>query len=203
MPGGNSLALLPAARHDFGRNMSPQDRRFERIGGRTVYDGKIISVHVDRFRYADGEEAEREIVRHQGAVAVLAHDDEHVYLVRQPREPVGEADVLEIPAGRKDKDGEEPLATAKRELAEEIGKSASEWELMKGPYYASVGFTNEKIWIYLATGLEDAEAEADENERIEIEAVPLAQLDELIDRVVDAKTLIGLMLLRTRLQAKG
>ena len=72
-----------------------------------------------------------------------------------------------------------------------------------GPYYASVGFTNEKVWIYLATGLEDAEAEAEENERIEIEAVPLAQLDELIDRVVDAKTLIGLMLLRTRLQAKG
>jgi 8-oxo-dGTP pyrophosphatase MutT (NUDIX family) len=108
-----------------------------------------------------------------------------------------------LPAGKLDVEGEDPLATAKRELAEEIGKSARDWELLEGPYYASVGFTNEKVWIYLATGLEDAEAEAEENERIEIEAVPLAQLDELIDRVVDAKTLIGLMLLRTRLQAKG
>ena len=177
---------------------------FERIASDTVYEGKIVTVYKDTVRYDDdGEEAEREYVGHPGSVAMVAHDGDQVFLVNQPREPVGEQQVLELPAGKLDVDGEEPLACAKRELAEEIGKSASEWELMKGPYYASVGFTNEKIWIYLATGLEDAEAEADENERIEIEAVPLAQLDELIDRVVDAKTLIGLMLLRTRLQAKG
>jgi len=177
---------------------------FERIASDTVYEGKIVTVYKDTVRYDDdGEEAEREYVGHPGSVAMVAHDGKQVFLVNQPREPVGEQQVLELPAGKLDVDGEEPLACAKRELAEEIGKSASEWELMKGPYYASVGFTNEKIWIYLATGLEDAEAEADENERIEIEAVPLAQLDELIDRVVDAKTLIGLMLLRTRLQAKG
>jgi ADP-ribose pyrophosphatase len=177
---------------------------FERIASDTVYEGKIVTVYKDTVRYDDdGEEAEREYVGHPGSVAMVAHDGEKVFLVNQPREPVGEQRVLELPAGKLDVEGEEPLACAKRELAEEIGKSASEWELMKGPYYASVGFTNEKIWIYLATGLEDAEAEADENERIEIEAVPLAQLDELIDRVVDAKTLIGLMLLRTRLQAKG
>ncbi len=177
---------------------------FERIASDTVYEGKIVTVYKDPVRYDDdGEEAEREYVGHPGSVAMVAHDGERVFLVNQPREPVGEQQVLELPAGKLDVEGEEPLACAKRELAEEIGKSASEWELMKGPYYASVGFTNEKIWIYLATGLEDAEAEADENERIEVEAVPLAQLDELIDRVVDAKTLIGLMLLRTRLQAKG
>ena len=177
---------------------------FERIARDTVYEGKIVTVYKDTVRYDDdGEEAEREYVGHPGSVAMVAHDGKQVFLVNQPREPVGEQQVLELPAGKLDVDGEEPLACAKRELAEEIGKSASEWELMKGPYYASVGFTNEKIWIYLATGLEDAEAEADENERIEIEAVPLAQLDALIDRVVDAKTLVGLMLLRTRLQAKG
>jgi ADP-ribose diphosphatase len=177
---------------------------FERIASDKVYEGKIVTVYKDTVRYDDdGEEAEREYVGHPGSVAMVAHDGEQVFLVNQPREPVGEQQVLELPAGKLDVDGEEPLACAKRELAEEIGKSAREWELMKGPYYASVGFTNERIWIYLATQLEDAEAEADENERIEIEAVPLAQLDELIDRVVDAKTLIGLMLLRTRLQAKG
>ena len=177
---------------------------FERIKSDVVYEGKIATVYKDRVRYDDdGEEAEREYVGHPGSVAMVAHDGERVFLVNQPREPVNEQQVLELPAGKLDVEGEDPLACAKRELAEEIGKSAREWDLMKGPYYASVGFSNEKIWIYLATGLEDAEAEADENERIEIEAVPLAQLDELIDRVVDAKTLIGLMLLRTRLQAKG
>ncbi len=177
---------------------------FERIKSDAVYEGKIVTVYKDTVRYDDdGEEAEREYVGHPGSVAMVAHDGEDVYLVRQPREPVDEQEVLELPAGKLDVEGEDPLECAKRELAEEIGKSARDWELMKGPYFASVGFTNERIWIYLATGLEDAEAEADENERIEIEAVPLAQLDELIDRVVDAKTLIGLMLLRTRLQPKG
>ena len=177
---------------------------FDRIASEVVYEGKIATVYRDTVRYDDdGEEAVREYVGHPGSVAMVAHDDDVVYLVNQPREPVDEQQVLELPAGKLDVEGEDPLATAKRELAEEIGKSASEWELLKGPYYASVGFTNERIWIYLATGLGDAKAEAEENERIEIEAVPLADLDALIERVVDAKTLIGLMLLRTRLQAKG
>lgn len=176
---------------------------FERIGQEVVYNGKIVTVYKDTVRYDDDdEEAVREYVGHPGSVAMVAHDGERVYLVNQPREPVGEQQVLELPAGKLDVEGEDPLETAKRELAEEIGKSASDWDLLKGPYYASVGFTNEKIWIYLATGLEDAEAEAEENERIEIEAVPLAELDELIDRVVDGKTLVGLMLLRSRLQSK-
>ncbi len=177
---------------------------FERIASEVVYRGKIATVYKDTVRYDDdGEEAEREYVGHPGSVAMVAHDGELVYLVNQPREAVNEQQVLELPAGKLDVEGEDPLECAKRELAEEIGKSAGDWELLKGPYYASVGFTNEKIWIYLATRLEDAEAEADENERIEVEAVPLADLDDLIERVVDAKTLIGLMLLRTRLQGKG
>ncbi len=177
---------------------------FERIASEVVYSGRIATVYKDTVRYDDdGEEAEREYVGHPGSVAMVAHDGDRVYLVNQPREPVDEQQVLELPAGKLDVEGEDPLACAKRELAEEIGKSAREWELLKGPYYASVGFTNEKIWIYLATGLEDAEAEADENERIEVETVPLTELEGLIDRVVDAKTLIGLMLLRTRLQGKG
>ena len=177
---------------------------FERIRSEVVYEGKIATVYVDTVRYDDdGEEATREYVGHPGSVAMVAHDGERVYLVSQPREPVDEQAVLELPAGKLDVEGEDPLETAKRELAEEIGTSAREGELLKGPYYASVGFTNERIWIDLATALADAEAEADENERIEIEAVPLADLDALIERVVDGKTLVGLMLLRTRLQAKG
>jgi 8-oxo-dGTP pyrophosphatase MutT (NUDIX family) len=198
MPGGNSLALLPAVRVRFDRPMSPPDRRFERIGGRTVYDGKIISVHVDRFRYADGEEAEREIIRHQGAVGVLAYDDEHVYLVRQPREPVDDPDVLEIPAGRKDKDGEEPLETARRELAEEIGKGADTWEHITD-YWSSVGVMDEVVHLYAATDLHDAHADSGETERIEIVTWPLSDLDGAIRATRDAKTLIALLWLKTQL----
>src|ERR671916_684475 len=101
---------------------------FERIGGETAFDGKIAKVRVDKFRYDDGEEADREIVEHPGAVAVVAHDGERVYLVRQPREAVDEQALLELPAGKLEEEGEEPLETAKRELAEEIGKGAREWK---------------------------------------------------------------------------
>jgi ADP-ribose pyrophosphatase len=178
--------------------VSPPDRRFERIGGRTVFEGRIISVHVDRFRYADGEEGEREIIRHQGAVGVLAYDDAHVYLVRQPREAVNDPDVLEIPAGRKDKHGEEPLATARRELAEEIGKGADTWEHITD-YWSSVGVMDEVVHVYAATDLHDAHADSGETERIETVAWPLSDLDGAIGATHDAKTLIALLWLKTQL----
>ena len=92
----------------------------ERVGGETRYEGRIVSVREETFRYPDGGTAEREVVVHPGAVAVVAHDDEHVYLVRQPREPVEEAALLELPAGKLDAEGESPLEAMKRELVEEI-----------------------------------------------------------------------------------
>ena len=100
---------------------------FERTGSETAYEGKLATVTVETFRHEDGEEVEREIVRHQGAVAVVVHDGEQLYLVRQPREAIGVPDLLELPAGKLDVEGEPPLATAKRELVEEIGKAAEEW----------------------------------------------------------------------------
>ena len=106
-------------------------------------------------------------------------------------------DLLEIPAGKLDVEGEEPLEAAKRELAEEIGKAAEHWELLHA-FYTSAGFTDEECIVYLATGLSDADAEADEHERIDIETRPLSELDALIDEVRDAKTLIGLLELRRR-----
>ena len=171
--------------------------RFERVGSETRYEGKIFSVREETFRHKDGEESTREIVRHQGAVGVVAHDGERVYLVRQPREAVGAPDLLELPAGKLDVEGEEPLETAKRELAEEIGKAAEHWEHLRS-FYTSPGFTDEECHVYLATGLSDAEAETDEHERIDIETRPLAELDALIDEVRDSKTLIGLLELRRR-----
>jgi ADP-ribose pyrophosphatase len=172
---------------------------FERIASRPIFEGRIFSVREDTFRYEDGGEASRELLHHDGAVGVVAHDGEHIYLVRQPREAVDAPDLLELPAGKLDVDGEPPEETGKRELAEEIGKAAEHWELLH-VFYTSVGFSDERVHVYLATGLYDVDKpDIDEVERIELVTWPLADLDGLIDQIVDSKTLIGLYALRRRL----
>jgi ADP-ribose pyrophosphatase len=176
--------------------MSDSGREFERIGGSTVWEGHIVRVDRDRFRYADGAEVEREIVRHPGAAAIVAHDDLHVWLVRQPRETVGDPDVLEIPAGKLDVPGEPALECARRELGEEIGKAADHWAPILD-YVTSIGVMDEVVHLFHATGLHDAaDVTPDPHERIEVVAWPLDDLDGAIAATVDAKTLIGLMWLR-------
>ncbi len=172
----------------------------ERISSKTVYEGRIVDVHVDEFRYDDGETAAREIVVHPGAVGIVAHDDESVYLVRQPREPVDEPALLEIPAGKLDVDGETPLDCAQRELTEEIGMRAESWSELKR-FYTTPGFAQEQVTLFVATGLERvADHEPDPEERIEIIAWPLAELDAAIAECEDSKSLIGLLLFRDSLR---
>ena len=172
---------------------------FERLGSEVEWEGKIVRVGVERFRHADGAEVSREKVWHPGAVGILALDDTHVWLTRQPREAVAQRASLEIPAGKLDVVGEEPLATAKRELAEEIGKRAERWELIHR-FYTSPGFSDERVWLYLAAGLSDcAPAQApEENERIEIVPWGLAQIDQAIEQCEDSKSLIALLWLARR-----
>jgi 8-oxo-dGTP pyrophosphatase MutT (NUDIX family) len=167
---------------------------FEPIGSEIVWEGKIITAGIERFRHADGQEVTREKVWHPGAVAMLAIDDEHVWLTRQPREVVGRPDSLEIPAGKLDVDGEEPLEAAKRELAEEIGMRAERWQELKG-FFTSAGFSDERITVYLAQDLSPAEqtGHAEEDERIEIIRWPLSELDAAIAECDDAKSLIALL----------
>jgi ADP-ribose pyrophosphatase len=174
---------------------------FGRIGSEKKYEGKIATVTVERFRHADGEEVIREKVWHPGAVGIVALDDEHVWLTRQPREVVGASASLEIPAGKLDVPGEEPLATAKRELAEEIGKQARKWEEIKA-FYTSPGFSDERVWLYLATDLSDCaeRPKADEDERIEIVPWPLDRLDDAFDECEDSKSLIALLWLALRVR---
>jgi 8-oxo-dGTP pyrophosphatase MutT (NUDIX family) len=168
------------------------------LGGESVYRGRLVDVRVERFRHADGEVVSREIVRHSGAVGIVAHDCDVVWLVRQPREAVGEERLLEIPAGRLDVDGEAPEAAARRELAEEIGRGAHSWEPIV-TYYSSVGFSDERVHLFDATDLFEHSAVSEENERIEVVPWPLGELDAALEECRDAKTLIGLLSLARRI----
>jgi 8-oxo-dGTP pyrophosphatase MutT (NUDIX family) len=171
---------------------------FEAIGSEIKWEGVVVHAGVERFRYADGTEVSRDKVWHPGAVGIIALDDEHVWLTRQPREVIAASASLEIPAGKLDVPGEPPLETAKRELAEEIGKHAEQWEELLA-FYTSPGFSDERVWLYLATGLSDSPAvEVDEDERIEIVPWPLASLDEAIAACEDSKSLIALLWLAAR-----
>jgi 8-oxo-dGTP pyrophosphatase MutT (NUDIX family) len=172
---------------------------FEQTASEVAFEGRLATVLHRRFRHEDGQEVEREIVSHPGAVGIVAHDGERLWLVRQPREAIDSPDLLEIPAGKLDEPDEDPLETARRELAEEIGKAADHWEPLTA-FHTSPGFTDELVHLFLASGLRDVERPAvEEDERIEIVTRPLAAIDEVIGETTDSKTLIGLLLLRGRL----
>jgi 8-oxo-dGTP pyrophosphatase MutT (NUDIX family) len=175
---------------------------FEQIGSEEIWKGQIAGVRVDTFRYDDGQESTREIVSHPGAVTVLPFDGERIWLVRQPREPVGEQSLLELPAGKLDVEGEDLLATAKRELAEEIGMAAREWRPLVS-FYNSPGLLTEENHIFLAEDLYEERRDAVEEERIEIVQLPVAHLDSTIGQLRDAKTLIGLLWFRAYLADPG
>jgi 8-oxo-dGTP pyrophosphatase MutT (NUDIX family) len=166
---------------------------FEPIGREVVYDGRIATVRVEKFRHDDGEVVEREVVEHPGAAVMLPLDGDRIWLVRQPREVVGEESLLELPAGKLN--GGEVLDTAKRELREEIGKSAARWQHLT-TFYASPGFTDEEIHAFLATDLSDAPLDAEEEERIEIVSEPLDRLDDVIRACRDSKSLLALLWFR-------
>jgi len=171
----------------------------KKIKSETAYEGEIVDVRTDTFHYEDGEEAEREIVAHPGAVGIVAHGDGVVWLVRQPREAVNDPALLEVPAGKLDVEGESRLNCAKRELAEEVGLEAEQWTERKR-FFTSPGFAEEEVTIFEATALSEVENfEPDPSERIEIVRWPLVELDDAIEACHDSKSLIGLLELRSRL----
>ncbi len=114
---------------------------------------RLITVRTDKVRMPDNQVAEREVVRHPGAVAVLALDDaDRILLIRQYRHPVGRL-LWELPAGLRDVAGEDPLLTAQRELLEEAGYRARDWRVL-ADYFSSPGFSTERLRVYLARDLE-------------------------------------------------
>lgn len=172
------------------------DKRIEALGGETAFEGSQFSVRVERFRHDDGEVVERELVRRTDAAAVVAYDEEHVWLVRQPREALARY-TLELPAGKLDVEGESPLQTAQRELAEEIGREADDWQAILA-FHPTLGYSNEMVHLFAATGLRDSDVEPDLSERIEVVPWPLDDLDAAIAETTDSKTLLGLSWLRDR-----
>jgi len=153
---------------------------------RTAYDGKLFDVVVE-----DWDGREREIVDHRGSTAIVAVHDGAVVLVRQLREPARKP-LLELPAGTLE-DGEEPLASAQRELAEEVGLRGGRWRDLGG-FWTSPGFLREYMHVFLAEELEPGEAEPDEDEDVEIVRWPVAEIPERIGELEDAKTIAGLLL---------
>jgi ADP-ribose pyrophosphatase len=159
----------------------------------SVYDGKLIHVTVERWR-----DREREIVEHPGAVAIVAVDpDGFVTLVRQLREAT-RSELVEIPAG-KCEPGEDPLATAKRELREECGLTGGAWTQLTS-FWTAPGFCRERMHVYLAEGVDAGEPEPDDDEELELIRWHVDELESRLPEVEDAKTLAGLLLyLRHRL----
>jgi 8-oxo-dGTP pyrophosphatase MutT (NUDIX family) len=189
--------LLDHRRGELARRLlAMTDPEIEPLGGRTVFDGETFEVRVERFRHPDGEVVEREIVRRVAAAGIVAYDSLHVWLVRQPREAILRY-TLELPAGTLD-EGESPLQCARRELAEEIGREAEDWEQIE-TYYPSSGYTDEVTHLFAATGLRESDIEPIPGERIEVVRWPLADIDAAIAATDDAKTLIGLQWLRSTL----
>jgi 8-oxo-dGTP pyrophosphatase MutT (NUDIX family) len=154
----------------------PGQHNFTVLSTSDVYVGRILALRADEVEMPGGSRATREVVEHNGAVAILALDeDDQVTLIHQYRHPLGRR-IWELPAGLIDHLGEDPLEAAKRELVEEVGLAAEHWSVLVD-VAASPGFTDEVVRVYLATGLSvvDRELMGDEEADLVARKVPLAE----------------------------
>lgn len=158
------------------------------------FKGRIINLRQDTALLPDGNTATREVVEHPGGVCVAAlTDQDELLFVKQWRYPYGET-TLEIPAGKRDKSGEDPLECGKRELKEETGATAENY-IDLCPLYPSPGYVNEIIWCYLATGLTFGEQNTDDDEFLDVLRIPLEKAVEMVltGEIKDAKTQIAVL----------
>ena len=176
--------------------MTDNQRLIETVTGKeSIYPGRIIHVQKWTVTLPDGTEAMREIVQHNGASAIVAVDDQgQVILVRQHRVAVGRV-TWEIPAGKFDHPGEDPLACARRELEEETGMSADHWRELVA-MDSTPGFCTECIHIFLATGLHEGSSHPDEDEFVDVTAMPLRDAAAKVMRgeIRDSKTALAIMM---------
>ncbi len=181
-----------------GSGVEPGMHDFETVSSRSVYEGKILTLRLDEVAMPGGHVAEREVVEHFGAVAVVAIDDAgRLVLIRQYRHPVG-ARLLELPAGLLDVPGEDAVEAAKRELAEETGLAAGSWSVLVD-VALSPGFTDEALRVYLAEELTQTDQPKPENEEADLQLVRMT-IEEAVHatlsgEIVNATAVSGILAL--------
>ena len=176
-----------------------ESAELKRLGEKTVstediFDGVILHVKRDTVELSNGSETVREVIRHIGAVCVIpVTDDNKVIMERQFRYPLNKV-ILEIPAGKLDAPDEDRLSAIKRELREETGYTAEEWTVI-GDFHPAPAYTDEYITMYLARGLHKGERHLDDDEFLDVYAIPLADLvqDVMEGRISDAKTQVCIL----------
>lgn len=158
-----------------------------------IYEGQVLNLRVDDVLLPDGKKGKREIVEHNGGVGVIGvTQNREVYMVTQYRIAAGKM-MLEIPAGKLEK-GEDPLECGKRELIEETGYNGNNFEYL-GTYFATPGYCQEKLHIYLATDLEWVGQNLDEGEFLNVKKYTLDELFDMVmkNEIIDCKTAIAIL----------
>lgn len=168
----------------------------KKLSSESVFNGVLLHVHRDEVELPNGHKSVREWIQHPGASAIIPLlPDNQIILVKQYRYPVGQV-VLEVPAGKLDKVGEDPIECAKRELSEETGYTAGKfWKLTT--IATTVGFTNEYIHLYAATDLTPGKIHTDPDEFINVVKVPLTAALQMVEsgKIFDAKSVVSILLL--------
>ncbi len=168
------------------------------INSKVIYNGRIIDLHLEEVELPDGKTSQREVVKHPGAVAILAITSENkIVLVRQYRKPLNR-EIIEIPAGKLEK-GEDPEVCAHRELEEETGYRSKELTYLQS-FYTSPGFADELIHIFYTDQLEQGEVQLDQDEFVERMEVTLEEAIELVKTqdIYDAKTVFAIQYLQLK-----
>lgn len=198
-------AKKPAAKTPKAKKTATPEKA-QLLSSECVYQGPLFRVMHDKLVEPGGVEGERDVIRHNGSVVILAVDatsskkNPYIVMERQYRHAANQF-LWELPAGKLEA-GEEPLEGAKRELGEETGYAAKKWKPLV-EYYASPGFLGESMKIYLAEGLIAGEAHPEEDEKIELRLVRLKDVLKMIEKgmILDGKTLTGVMLYARKLKA--
>jgi ADP-ribose pyrophosphatase len=206
-PAASKNAATPVSKAKTKKGAAPADEKAKVLSSKVVYEGSVFNVNRDRVIEPGCHESDRDIIRHNGSVVILAADNAKskknpwVVMERQYRHAANQY-LWELPAGKIEA-GEDPLEAGKRELAEETGYAAKKWKPLV-EYFASPGFLGEAMKVYLAEGLIPGEAHPEEDEKIEIRLVKLHDILKMIDKgmIQDGKTLSGALLYARKVAGK-